>query len=111
MNKIKFSHAYPKLHDQTGAKLLYVEVRDRKELTDNFVEYDTRYYTNYGQPSMDGHYPLPDGKLVILVFLGNHFIPFTTVRPWKPAYGGMKDKEEFYRSKIGQLFDIVVDSL
>lgn len=100
VNKIKFSHDYPKLHGQIAAQLLKVETHDKSELNKDFIEYDTRYSS--------GYYELPTGKLIILVFLGDKLIPFTTVRPWKPAYGGMQDKETFYRSKIGQLFEIEI---
>lgn len=70
--KIKFSHNYPKLHGQKTARLLAIELRDRKELTDPFIEYDTKFD--------GGYYKLPADQYMILVFIGNDLIPFTTVR-------------------------------
>ena len=119
MNRINFSHVYPKLHGQIAAQLLKVEVHDRKELDEDFVEYDTVYaipgvFVERKGDECDfelekGHFPLPSGKLLILVFLGDKLIPFTTVRRWTPMKNadGL-NKEEWYRSKIGELFEIAI---
>jgi hypothetical protein len=118
MNRINFSHVYPKLHEQVAAQLLKVEVHDRKELNEEFVMYDTVYRERVFR-HIEGHgdveyspttkyYPLPSGKLIVLVFLGDKLIPFTTVRRWTPMKNadGL-NKEEWYRSHIGELFEIV----
>jgi len=119
MNRIKFSHNYPKLHGQIVAQLLKVEVHDRKELNEEFVEYDTvykypvfRHIEGHGDIEYVGenHYPLPKGKLLVLVFLGDKLIPFTTGRRWTPLRKGeTQTKEEWYRSRIGELFEIVIE--
>jgi hypothetical protein len=92
--KIKFSHHYPKLHGQKLAQLLAVELRNRSNLTEKFIEYDTAY--------AGGHYPLPPKQYIVLVFLGNEMIPFTTVRPWN------ENKFQYYRNSIGKIFKIEI---
>ena len=89
---ISFSHRYPKLHGQESARLLSIELRDRCELSDVFVEYDTVFD--------GGHYPLPAGRYMVMVFLGNELIPFTTVRRWT------EEKFRYYKSGIGSFFNI-----
>lgn len=102
--KIKFSHHYPKLHGQTAAHLLHVKLCDRSELSESFIEYDTVYEIEpaigvCSEPVL-GHYQLPNGRLMVLVFLGNNLFPFTTVRRWTA------EKERYYRDGIGKRFDI-----
>lgn len=89
---ISFSHRYPKLHGQTFARLLLIELHEREELFPKFIEYDTVYD--------GGHYPLPLGTYMVLVFLGNDLIPFTTVRPWT------KEKYHYYKGGLGSIFEI-----
>jgi hypothetical protein len=102
--KIKFSHHYPKLHSQTAAHLLHIELRDRSELSEAFIKYDTVYEVRPAIGPFDeavvDHYPLPSGRLMVLVFLGNNLFPFTTVRRWTA------EKERYYRNGIGKRFDI-----
>lgn len=90
--QIKFSHEYPKLHGQESALLLAVELRGRSDLTEKFIEYDTAY--------SGGHYPLPPAQYMVLIFLGNEMIPFTTVRRWT------EEKFRYYHNSIGKMFNI-----
>jgi hypothetical protein len=99
---IKFSHHYYKTFKQNRAVLLAVVLKERKELSEDFIDYDTRYYVSEGQPSLDDFYPLPAGKYMVLVFIGEILIPFTTVRRWTP------EKEKYYRSGIGKTFGIEI---
>jgi hypothetical protein len=92
--KIRFSHNYPKLHGQTSAILIELAVVDRSTLTEKFIEYDTVFD--------GGYYPLPPGRYVVLVFLGNEFIPFTTVRGFSAIKYG------YYHDGIGHKFDIEI---
>lgn len=92
--QIKFSHTYPKLHGQTSATLRGVYIVKRADLTDKFIEYDTAFD--------GGHYPLPPAEYMVLVFLGNEFIPFTTVRRWTG------EKYLYYSRSIGKRFEIEV---
>lgn len=90
---------YPKLHGQSGAVLLDVQNHMRDSLPESFVEYDTQYYdgtTGYY------HYGLPPGQLLVLVFIGNNLIPFTTVRRWTP------ENQVYYKSSIGKYFQITI---
>lgn len=97
---IKFSHVYPKLHGQKRARLLRVIKVDHFELSDEFIEYDTSYCADNSEKS---HYPLPKTALLILVFLGDELIPFTTARRWT------KEKEEYYQRGVGMNFEIVIE--
>ena len=99
MPVIKFSHIYKKLHEQTKAVLLDVELTSFNALDKDFVAYDT-FYPNE-DTGEDSHYPLSKGLQLVLTFKGNKRIPFTTVRR---ATG---KKEAWYRSNIGKEFDIV----
>ena len=91
--QIKFSHSYPKLHGQESALLVAVELRGRSDFSEKFIEYDTAFD--------GGHYPLPPAQYMVLVFLGNELIPFTTVRRWT------EEKFRYYHNAIGQTFEIV----
>jgi hypothetical protein len=96
---IKFSHRYLKLgvlgnrNDMAyTARLVAVQVVDLEDLHPEFLAYDTD----------NGRYELPKrGKYLLLLF---HAVGglFTTLRPAFPSR-----KEEYYRSKIGQEFDVV----
>jgi hypothetical protein len=103
--QIKFSHEYPKLHYQKSAQLLKVTLVDRSELSEKFIEYDTVYTVEPAigvcSEAVMGHYPLPNGRYMILLFQGNEHIPFTTVRRFT------EEKFRYYNSSVGKLFDIV----
>ena len=113
MPKIEFSHKYLKLkYVENGDKALLCGVFkvNLEDLPNFFVAYDTVY--------VDGmktkHYPLPrKGKYLLLLFLYCQIDPagepvystsilFTTLRKWTPK------KEEYYKSKIGEFFEVVV---
>jgi hypothetical protein len=93
--KIKFSHDYPKLWDQTTAKLVYVGQIDGKNLSKPLIEYDTKQ-------SGGGYYPLPKAPLIQLVFLGNFGVPFCTLRLYT------KEKWDYYTSCKDKEFKIVI---
>ena len=101
MNKIRFSHSYPKLHGQTTARLIDVELTNRAALDEKFVDYDTTYEDCY--PTDFKKFPLSNDLLLVLTFSGNLRIPFTTIR----RATGMK--QNWYQSKIGQQFEIVIE--
>ena len=118
MNKIKFSHTYCKFHGQTKAILIDVKEINANDLNDDLVEYDTKYipttlacecelHTDFDGDIEHCHYPLPKGKLVILTCIGNKHIPFCTIRTAKGRYG---DKYKYYTEKLGQWFDVVIES-
>ena len=96
--KIKFSHNYYKLHNQTKAELIDIKrIEIDKDTPHELLDYDTTYD--------GGRYELKNGDYVMLVFLGNLGIPFTTIRSAKGRYG---DKYEYYHPYIGDMFDLVV---
>ena len=106
INQIKFSKIYPELWGQTTAELLAVKDITIDENTNkDLIEYDTK--------SADGsYYELKKGKYIQLVFLGNKNIPFCTIRSKYGASGqflrDMVDKTSYYKSKIGETFNIVI---
>lgn len=120
-NKIKFSHDYCKVHNQTSARLMDVSMIDAEELNADLIEYDTKYipkslsdscscelHTDFDGDIEHCHYPLPrTGELVILTFIGNKHIPFCTIRTAKGRYG---NKYDYYAKKLGRWFDIVIES-
>ena len=93
MNKIKFSHNYPKLWNQEEALLLAVLLTDSSEFNKDLIEYDTKNCEG-------GYYPLTEGQYIQLIFLGNKRIPFCTIRSYN------KDKYQYYLSKVNQRFKI-----
>ena len=67
--KIKFSHNYFKLHNQTKAELIDIKrIAIDKDTPPELLDYDTTYD--------GGRYELKKGDYVMLVFLGNLGIPF-----------------------------------
>jgi len=109
MTEILFSHYYPKLHFQKEAELIAVRILNKPEdWNEELAEYDTKFRKGLLSQSSaievyeDSHYPVPDGKLLQLVFIGDKHIPFCTLRSWN------KEKEKYYRGLIGQILDVVV---
>ena len=95
MPAIKFSHNYGKLWKQKTARLILVELIDASQFNEDLLEYDTRYG--------DGRFYLPKvGQFLQLFFVGDKHIPFCTIRSFNP------EKEKYYRSLIGQMYDVEV---
>ena len=88
--KIKFSKKFHKLRAFDVSKpfrVLDVLLVNRIELSDTFLEYDTKHD--------EGYYPIRDGDY-LLILLEQDGRLLTTLRRYTPA------KEEFYRSLIGR---------
>lgn len=100
MPKIKFSHNYPKLWNQTAAELLAVkEIRIDKNTHPDLIEYDTK--------AVNGEYfKLNTGNHIQLIFLGNKGIPFCTIRSAFP-----ETKVAYYKSLIGKILDIEIKEI
>jgi hypothetical protein len=98
--QIKFDHSYPKLYGQTSGRLLSVELKNRADLSDRFVLYDTHYVDERPDVGVDGYYELPKGLCLVLYFVGSLGIPFSTVRR---ATGNAEIR---YRTNIGKTFEI-----
>lgn len=97
MKKIKFSHPYNKLPmNLVGARLLLALEVDYKQLTKEFIEYDTAYINEEDKTE---YYPLPKEKLILLFFEAGW--AFTTVRRWTP------EKWKYYQGAQGEEFEIV----
>lgn len=106
MNKIKFSHNYFKidffpLGTIFSAKLLHVFVEDSKNFQEDFVDYDTAFINQ--ENGLRENYVLPKGKVLVLLFFNNYDRVFTTIRRWTI------EKEDYYRSKIGERFQVVIE--
>ena len=105
MKTIEFSHIYDKFYHTCEdipippkkAKLLEVFLVDRKELSPDFIRYDTLY--------RDGdkfkQYRLPSGKLIVLLFKTYCFM-FTTIRRYTET------KYQYYLNSRGEEFEIKI---
>lgn len=100
MNKITFSHKYYKLFAVAHQAPLVMAIKmNIKDLPDRLIEWDTAY-GDFDEPAK--HYDLSKlTEVLVLLFLSGDYL-FTTIRRWTPQ------KEAFYRSKIGQIFEIEI---
>lgn len=98
---IKFSHSYPKLWGQKRAELIAVRRLHTIQRNDALLTYDTTWDDN----GDIGTYPLPEGDLIQLIFLGDKRIPFCTLRRFTTQ------KWSYYQDQVGQYFDIVLTSV
>ena len=103
MDKIKFSHKYAKMPDDTSnTRLLEVLKTDYKELSPAFTVYDTEWN--------NGYYELPRTDLIVLILIS--YIPnaigshnehlWTTIRRWT------QEKERYYKSIRGKAVEIII---
>lgn len=96
MKSIRFSHVYTKLPaNPDPSTLLEVFAVQRDELCSGFLEYDTRIMNG-------GNYPLPNGKLLVLLLKTREGVLWTTIRRYT------KDKCIYYKNSRGEEFDIMV---
>jgi hypothetical protein len=109
---IKFSHTYWKMPLEVDAEtpisdamLLAVFNTTSEEIHEQFRLYDTMYVDEKGA----SYYELPKGKLIILLLKSSPITSpeeqelWTTIRRWTP------EKEKYYRSNIGKLFDVIIE--
>lgn len=90
---MKLSRTPPKT-----AILLGVFCVKKSELSKEFLEYDTSVFVGE-------NYELKGSNFLLLLFNSPEDL-FTTLRPAFPSR-----KEEYYRSKIGQEFEVIVSNL
>lgn len=107
MENINFSADYPKLAGQTTAVLKKIVPfkldKAARETYKELLERDTLM-------SNGDHYPLRDGKYIIMYFEGNLGVEFTTIRYAHAYYGGkMFDRETWATERIGQEFQININ--
>lgn len=94
--EIRFAKDYPKIHGQTSGRLVSISLMTIDESTSKeFIEYDSTM-------SDGSKYPLPDGDYMLLVFLGNLGIPFSTLR--KQNIENLNK----YMSGLGKIFELVI---
>lgn len=93
-NNIKFCLNYNKLHNQTKAKLLDVSIVESELLDKEYLNYDTI--------SDIGTFYIKKGKYILLTFLGNKNIPFTTLREYSDT------DFAYYTKLIHCYFNIVI---
>jgi hypothetical protein len=109
MNQIKFSHLYAKMHNAsepnyTRATLLLCTKIRLETLPDVFLDADTLYFEKQPEGMQAKHYPLPKkGEFLFLLFQFDGGMMFTTLRRSTPQ------KEEYYRERIGQDFEVVIE--
>jgi len=100
MIKIKFSHKYFKMPAGfEQSTLIQVINIDKDEISDSFYDYDTTYATGFNEIA---RYPLPSGRLIILLLKSNAGLLWTTIRRWTP------EKEQHYRRHVGQVVECEV---
>jgi len=73
---IKFDQPFCKLYGQKQAKLIYKRPIKKIELIDQFINYDTKYFNK----KTNLNYNILGDDFILLVFIGNKNIPFTTLR-------------------------------
>jgi hypothetical protein len=104
MNKIKFSHQYPKLWGQKSAELVQIlTLKLPEEMNVDLYKYDTTYFDSRLN---ERRYELPKGEYLQLLFFGDKKIPFTTIRP---RYKGKLDKLFYYMKQMHERFEIIVE--
>lgn len=95
---IKFSTLFDKLHGQRSGLLASAEfIRIDENTPPAFVEHETAVA---GQPQT-----LKFGQYIQLVFIGDMFIPFSTLRPLRGKYG---DLMPYYKKNIGAIFEFQI---
>lgn len=96
--KIQFSHKYLKL-TAVGNKvrLLQAIKMPYSELSEDFIEYDTKYFHN----GKFEYFEIPKSEFVIMLIFKNYSNKiFTTVRSFN------KTKWNYYKKSEGKLFDV-----
>ena len=104
MNQIRFSHRYRKMPTDEdlakGTVLVSIQSLEKESLHPNFLNYDT----SYGDIDIFGdskHYPLPEGRVLLLLLLTNKHL-WCTIRSYTPG------KEAYYYSMVGKPIEIVI---
>ena len=99
MATIKFSHAYSKMPPHPHpSRLMEVFVVDRSELHRCFVNHDTLI-------AFGGNYPLPKGKLLVLLLLSEGGEIWTTIRRFTD------EKCKYYRGMRCKTFEICIEEV
>ena len=75
---IDFNSQYGKLHWQKKARLIYVELKSFSEFGIDFHAYDSESLYLFEDTYL--------GRYILLVFLGENNIPFTTIRKDDEAF-------------------------
>jgi len=94
---VKVHQLQQKTHKQSRARLIHMTVIDDIDvLSKNYREYDSALQI---QPKLNGkpYNGVLTEKVIHLVFLGNHMIPFSVLRPHTEG------KENFYRTMLGKI--------
>jgi hypothetical protein len=98
MIDVEFSHRYKKMpsKEMLNSELTHLLAAIpcwKDSFSASFIEYDTAYE--------GGHYPLPEGKWLLLLF-GTGNILWTTVRRWDTG------KEAFYKRHLNEAVNIKI---
>ncbi len=107
MKTIRFSHRdYDKFlriekRPPFTARLLQVFLLQREDITDAFRVYDTKYYTEKGDPE---YYSL-EGRLWIVLLFETDGLLFTTMRK------ATTPKLQYYKGAQGEEFTIVAGGM
>ena len=78
------------------SKLIQVFKTSFKELSGEFIAYDTKV------KGSNSYYKLPKSELLVLLLLSSKGYLWTTIRRYTPT------KEIYYKSLVGQTFDCII---
>jgi hypothetical protein len=106
-NAIKFStldyYKFKQIDTDRFVTLLEVfTIESKDKLSEGFLMYDT-IYKDSNSFFGESFYDLPNGELLILLFIDSHKRLFTTVRS---RFGKSGDKLEYFSKKRGEYFSI-----
>ena len=109
---LKFSHNFDKLHNQKKAVLTDVQIRRSDQLKPVAVSLDTSYKIPEEEFDEQGNrthqqinYQLPKSTLLMLTFIGDGDIPFTTYRKYSQAKWARLEQEAINK----QEYEIVIE--
>lgn len=96
---LMLEHDYAKLWGQKRAQLLAVLKVSVKEDENRRKEYEGYYMDSSAKAQVEG---IKKGNYIQLVFIGEHGIPFSVLRPYSYS------KWEGYRDLIGTYFQMLI---
>jgi len=109
---LKFSHNFDKLYNQKKAVLVDVQIRRQDQLKPVAVDLDTSYKIPEEEFDEQGNrthqqikYQLPKSTLLMLTFIGDGDIPFTTYRKYSQAKWARLEQEAINK----QEYEIVIE--
>jgi len=101
MKTLKFDHDYAKIPDKISAhnvRLLAAIRVHRDELSQQFIEYDTMYFTKHGHVK---HYDLSTDKTFLMLILGSTALAQTPI--WTTLRRDTKENRDKWLPEVGKI--------